>query len=180
MEQSGKGLSMLGNDRWKGGETHNGTLLKIHDNSFTIGYSKLTPAFDVPAKFGFGVFYDASLKDNQIFGNVADTVSPVFAGILTRQVHIATGYPVANNQIDEYNKALVAKEGYIVYKTGYDPVAGTEVQDFDDIEVGMLLCINQANGRFHFAAVLPAAHTEAGKVIALNPDDRSWTVKIAV
>lgn len=180
MEQSGKTLSMLGDDRWKGGESHNGTLLKIHDNSFTIGYSKLTPNALIPAKFGYGAWYDADLRDNQIFTDSGDAATPVFAGILIRQVHIATGYPVKNNQIDEHNKGLLAKDGYVIYKTGHDPVTGAEDQSFADVVVGMKLCINDANGRFHFAAVAPLAHTEVGTVIAMNPDDQSWTVRLEV
>lgn len=178
MEQSGRTLSMLGSDRWKGGETHNGTLMKIHDNSFTVGYSHLMHADDIPVKFGFGAWYDKSLKNNEI-NTVKQAGDGVFAGILIRQVHIATGYPAKNNQIDDHNKGLLAKDGYIIYKTGFDPVTGDEDQAFADVEPGMLLCINEANGRPTFQEVAPADHEVVGIVVGLNPDDKSWTVRIA-
>lgn len=180
MEQSGKNLSLLGDDRWKGGYKHNGSLLKLHDFSFTAGYSTLTTPVGVPAKFGYGAWYDAALKNNAIFTAMPAGVGakPVFAGILARQPHIASGYPTKNDQIDEYNKGLLAKKGFLVYKTGHDATTGAEDKDFDDIEIGMLLCINEANGKFVFAAAAPADHTAVGKIIMVNPDDRSWTVEL--
>lgn len=178
MEQSGKTLGLLGNDRWRGGETHNGTLLKLHDNSFTIGYSKLIPASTVPAKFGFGAWYDKTDKNNVVYTEAPGSPNAVFAGILIRQVHIATGYPAKNDQIDEHNKGLLAKDGYIVYKTGFDASTGDEDKAYADVEVGMLLCINDATGRPTFAEVCPVSHIVAGVVIAMNPDDSSWTVRL--
>lgn len=178
MEQSGKTLSMLGNDRWKGGETHNGTLLKIHDNSFTLGYSDLITHEDHPAKFGYGAWYDKTDKDNKIYTERPAAADAAFAGILTRQVHIATGYPAKNDQIDQHNKGLLAKDGYVVYKTGHDPATGDEDMNFSDVEVGMLLCINIENGKFTFAETVPADHEVAGVVIAMNPDDKSWTCRL--
>jgi len=178
MEQSGKTLSMTGDARWKGTATHNASLLKIHDNSYTTGYSKITPAVGVLPKFGFGCWYDAALKNNQVFCAMPAGVGakPVFAGILARQPHIATGYPARNDTVDEHNKGLLVKDGYLIYKTGY--TAAVEDLDFDDIEVGMVLAIDEEDGRFTFAAAAPADFFEAGVVIALNPDDKSWTVKL--
>ena len=183
MEQSGKNLTMLGNDVWRGGATHNGTLLKLHDFSLTSGYSRLitpiTPV-EIPAKFGFGVWYNGTAKNNVIttIRPVGVGEVPVFAGILTRQMAIASGQPAQNDQINAYNKGLLAKEGFMIYKTGY--TAGVEDLDYDDVDLGDLLCISHADGRFTFAAVCPADHTVAGVVIMLNPDDRSWTVRISV
>jgi hypothetical protein len=181
MEQSGKTLSMLGSDRWKGGVTHNGSLLKLHDNSLTVGYSKLTPAATVPVKFGFGAFYEAGDRDNKIYANGGGLTASVFAGILIRQVHIATGYPAKNDQIDDHNKGLLCKQGYVVYKTGFNATTGAEDQAYANVQVGFNLHINNANGRPHFAAgASVAGHTRAGKIVALNPDDSSWTVRVEV
>jgi len=179
-EESGRNLSLLGNDRWKGSFSHNASLLKLHDFSFTIGYSRLTTATSVPALFGFGVWYDGSSRNNAVT-TVRPTgtgVRPIFAGILTRQPHIATGYPAKNNQVDNNNKGLIAKDGFLIYKTGFD-ATGNEVQRFDTVEPGMRLCINNLNGRFHFAMTAPAGHTAVGSVIAMNPDDQSWVVRVS-
>ena len=183
MEQSGKTLTMLGSDPWKGGATHNGTLLKLHDFSLTTGYSRLvTPVTPtpIPAKFGFGVWYNGAAKNN-----VITTIMPVdvgevaiFAGILSRQPAIASGQPAQNDQINEYNKGLLVKEGFLIYKTGYTD--DVEDLDYDDVDIGDLLCISHADGRFTFAEVCPADHTVAGVVIMLNPDDRSWLVRTSV
>jgi hypothetical protein len=180
MEQSGKNLSLLGDDRWKGGYKHNGSLLKLHDFSFTAGYSKLTGAVGVPVKFGYGAWYDASLRDNAIttVKPTGGTTVAVFAGILARQPHIASGYPTKNDTIDEHNKGLLVKEGFLVYKTGHDATTGNEDKGFADVRAGFLMCINDLNGKFVFAASAPVGHTAVGKIIMVNPDDRSWTVKL--
>jgi hypothetical protein len=180
MESAGKDLTLLGNDVFRGAPTHNGTLLKLHDNSFTTGYSSLTPHATIPAKFGFGAWYDGTLKNNAIFTVMPAGVGaePIFAGILARSQAIASGYPAKNNQIDSYNKGTLVKDGYLVYKTAYDPVTGLEDMAYADVELGMLLCINEANGRFTFAAAAPVDFTAVGRVILINPDDESWTVKL--
>lgn len=181
MEQTGKTLSLLGTPRWKGTATHNGGLLKLHDNSFTAGYSSLATAATVNAKFGFGAWYDSSAKNNAI-STVRPASNAVFAGILIRQPHIASGYPAQNDEIHEYNKALLCKEGFITYKTGFNASTGAEDQTFTDMAVGMGLFINHLNGRQHFAADLAtvAGHTQVGKVIMVNPDDLSVTVKVTL
>lgn len=183
MEQTPGGtITMLGDDRWKGGATHNGTLLKLHENCFTAGYSKLTPLSDVSnPEFGFGVWYDASLRNNHVFQAMptGGTTSPVFAGILTRQPGIANGYPTANKEIAPFQRGLLAKEGFLVYKTG---TSGATLNDqhFTDIRVGMYLHCNNLNGRPRFSALATiTGYTLAGVVVMLNPDDLSWTVNVS-
>lgn len=180
MEQSGKVLTMTGNEIWKGSVSHNGTLLKLHDFSFTVGFSKLVTATNVPARFGFGVWYDAARRDNTVYTYAPTGAGavPVFAGILVRNPAIASGYPAQNDIVDTYNKALIVKEGFVVFKTGYN--GADESLRFNDIQVGMGLYVNDTNGRFTFSETAPDGHTLAGKVILLNPDDQSWTVKVSV
>ena len=124
MTQNGKTLSMHNGAIWKGTYTNNGMLLKLHENSYTIGYSALLTADGSSAgkvKFGDGVFYDANQKNNKVYAGaptVTDAV-PVFAGIVVREPGIASGYPAINDEVADFQKGLLAKEGYIEYKEAY-------------------------------------------------------------
>ena len=176
-EESAGGSLSLKSGQWKGGNTHNGTLKKIHDFSFVEGYSDLTHPVAVVPEFGFGVFEDAATKDNKVSTQVTGLTTPIFGGILVRSPGMASGQPAANKSVLPYNKAGRAKRGFIVYKSGFT-MAGA-AQGWDDIAKGMNLFIVNANGRPHFASTATVAGaTLAGKIIAINPDDKSWTVEI--
>ena len=181
METYGKSLTMTGDTPFKGSISHNGTLLKLHDNAFTTGFSKLTPAATVDPKFGFGLWMDSTTKNNAVT-TVKPAANAVFAGLLVRNPAIASGQPAANDTVLSYNKADRCLEGFVVYKTGFNASTGAEDQRFADVNVGMTLYLNNLNGRPRFAA---ASSTIAGfteitsvKIITLNPDDKSWTVKV--
>ena len=182
MEQYGKALTMKGDTPFKGSVSHNGTILKIHDNSFVTGFSKLTPAATVDPKFGFGLWYTDSTARNNAVTTVKPLANAVFAGLLGRNPAIASGQPAANNTVLSYNKADRLIEGFIVYKTGFNASTGAEDQGFADITVGMRLYLNDLNGRPRFAAAgsTIAGFTEitSAKIVAVNPDDKSWTVKV--
>ena len=96
MTQNGKALSMHNEAIWKGTFDDNGMLLKLHENSYTIGYSALLSPDEQSAgkvNFGDGVFYDAHQKNNKVHTG-APTVSnavPKFAGIVVREPGIASG-----------------------------------------------------------------------------------------
>ena len=175
-ETSGGALS-LKSGQWKGGNTHNGTLKKIHDFSFVEGYSELTHPIAVTPEFGFGVFEDAADKTNKVSTQVTGLTTPMFGGVLIRSPAMAAGQPAANKSVLPYNKGARAKRGFVVYKSGFT-IAG-DAQGWADIAKGMNLFITNANGRPHFAsAVTVTGATLAGKIIAINPDDKSWTVEV--
>lgn len=189
MEQSGKTLSLLGNDVWRGGYTHNGTLLKLHDFSLTKGYSQLNIHTGGKVFFGYGVWYDANDSDNQVYSRVADTTTPVFAGIVVRQAHIASGYPARNDEVTNDNKGLIAKRGFVVYKKGFAPAVlstgGTVTtpateQGFSDIQIGMTMFIAEADGKPVFGAsgAYTTGYQAVGKIVSIDPDQQSWTVEI--
>ena len=185
IEKSGKSLTLSGNNVYKGLATHNGTLLKLHENSFTVGYGDLVPVnATTPVKFGYGVWYEATEQNNTVYAAAPAGVGdvPIFAGILVRQPHISSGYPAANDTINDWNKALIAKEGYIVYKAfGADANADGILDDgFDDVQVGYHMYINPANGAPTFAAANTGieTYTKAGTIVLMNPDDSSFTVKL--
>ena len=67
MQQNGKTLSMHNGAIWKGTYTHNGTLLKLQENSYTSGYSALLSPDGTSAgkvTFADGVFYEAHQTNN--------------------------------------------------------------------------------------------------------------------
>ena len=67
MESFGKTLGISSPEVFRGTATHNGLLKKIHDNSYTTGFSKLAKANDTDkVGFGFGVFYDTAAKTNVV------------------------------------------------------------------------------------------------------------------
>lgn len=194
MNQSGKTLSMHNDAIWKGTYTHNGMLLKIHENAYTIGYSALLAPNGQSAgvvKFGDGVFYDAHQKNNKVYAG-APTVSsavPVFAGIVVREPAIASGYPVNNDEVASYQKGMLAKEGFIEYKEAF--VVGTtpasrpvsKVNTFANVSIGYQMVSSASDGVIYFAPTasdkVSTDDVVVGKVVELNPDDKSVTVYVS-
>ena len=194
MQQNGKTLSMHNGAIWKGTYTHNGILLKLHENSYTIGYSALLSPDGTSAgkvKFGDGVFYDAHQKNNKAYAG-APTVSnavPKFAGIVVRDPAIASGYPVNNDEVASYQKGLIAKEGYIEYKEAYvvtttsHSALGTKKSVFDNADLSYVLMVSASNGAVYFAQTssdkVSASDVLVGKIVGMNPDDKTVTVFVS-
>ena len=194
MQQSGKTLSMHNEAIWKGTYTHNGMLLKLHENCYTIGYSALLSPDGASAgkvKFGDGVFYDAHQKNNKAYAG-APTVSnavPKFAGIVVRDPAIASGYPVNNDEVASYQKGLLAKEGYIEYKEAYvvtttsHSALGTKKSVFDNVDLSYVLMVSASNGAVYFAQTssdkVSASDVLVGKIVTMNPDDKTVTVFVS-
>ena len=194
MTQNGKTLSMHNGAIWKGTYTNNGMLLKIHENAYTIGYSALLSPDGKSAgkvKFGDGVFYDAHQKNNKVYAG-APTVSsavPVFAGIVVREPGIASGYPAINDEVADFQKGLLAKEGYIEYKEAYvvttasHSALGTKKNVFDNVDLGYVLMVSASNGSVYFAQTssdkVATSDVLVGKIVAMNPDDKTVTVFVS-
>ena len=194
MQQNGKTLSMHNEAIWKGTYTHNGMLLKLHENCYTIGYSALLSPDGASAgkvKFGDGVFYDAHQKNNKAYAG-APTVSnavPKFAGIVVRDPAIASGYPVNNDEVASYQKGLLAKEGYIEYKEAYvvttasHSALGTKKSVFDNADLSYVLMVSASNGAVYFAQTssdkVSASDVLVGKIVGMNPDDKTVTVFVS-
>lgn len=193
MVQNGKTLSMKNEAIWKGTYTHNGTLLKLHENAYTIGYSALLSPDGTSAgtvKFGDAVFYDAKLKNNQVFVGfpTANTPEPKFAGIVVREPAIASGYPAINDEVTSFQKGLMVKEGYIVYKnvpvvTANQGAIAAPKNAYDNAQIGFVLIASKTNGVVYLATNAEtksdAQDVVVGKVVELNPDDKSVTVYIS-
>ena len=194
MTQNGKTLSMHNGAIWKGTCTNNGMLLKIHENAYTIGYSALLSPDGKSAgkvKFGDGVFYDAHQKNNKAYAG-APTVSnavPKFAGIVVREPGIASGYPAINDEVADFQKGLLAKEGYIEYKEAYvvttasHSALGTKKNVFDNVDLGYVLMVSASNGSVYFAQTssdkVATSDVLVGKIVAMNPDDKTVTVFVS-
>ena len=194
MEQNGKSLSMHNEAIWKGTYTDNGILLKLHENSYTIGYSALwAPDESSAGKVGFGdgVFYDAHQKNNKVYAG-APTVSnavPVFAGIVVREPAIASGYPAINNEVASFQKGMIAKEGFIEYKHGYvcasSPSArpANKVNILDNASIGYAMIVSASDGAVYFAPTtsdkIDNDDVVVGKIVSINPDDKSVTVYVS-
>ena len=194
MQQSGKTLSMHNEAIWKGTYTHNGMLLKLHENCYTIGYSALLSPDGASAgkvKFGDGVFYDASKKDNKVYAGAptAGSAKAKFAGIVVRDPAIASGYPVNNDEVASYQKGLLAKEGYIEYKEAYvvtttsHSALGTKKSVFDNVDLSYVLMVSASNGAVYFAQTssdkVSASDVLVGKIVTMNPDDKTVTVFVS-
>lgn len=194
MEQNGKSLSMHNEAIWKGTYTDNGILLKLHENSYTIGYSALwAPDESSAGKVGFGdgVFYDAHQKNNKVYAGaptVANAV-PVFAGIVVREPAIASGYPAINNEVASFQKGMIAKEGYIEYKHAYvvttasHSALGTKKSVFDNVDLTYVMVVSASNGAVYFAQTssdkVDNDDVIVGKIASMNPDDKTVTVYIS-
>ena len=187
MEQNGKTLSMHSNSVWKGDFTHNGMVLKIHENDYTKGYSDLlTPDGTAGGvvKFGDGVFYDAYQKNNKVFAGkptVANAV-PVFAGIIAREPAIASGYPVLNDEVSQFQKGMIVAEGFVEYKTAFmTGHTDARVNLIDSgVTYGYNLFVKDTDGTAFFSSnTTETGYTLVGKVVEINPDDKSVTVKVS-
>ena len=194
MNQNGKTLSMHNEAIWKGTYTHNGMLLKIHENAYTIGYSALLSPDGASAgvvKFGDGVFYDAHQKNNKVFAGAPTVASAVavFAGIVVREPAVASGYPVNNDEVASYQKGMLAKEGFIEYKeafvVGSSPSArpASKVNTFEKVSIGYQMIASANDGVIYFAPTatdkIKSTDVVVGKVVELNPDDKSVTVYVS-
>jgi len=194
MEQNGKNLSMHNGAIWKGTYTNNGMLLKIHENSYTIGYSALLSPDGQSAgkvKFGDGVFYDAHQKNNKVYAGAPTVASAVakFAGIIVREPGIASGYPAINDEVASFQKGMMAKEGYIEYKEAYvvttasHSALGTKKSVFDNVDLGYVMMVSASNGAVYFAQTssdkVSASDVLVGKIASMNPDDKTVTVYVS-
>ena len=194
MNQNGKTLSMHNGAIWKGTFTNNGMLLKLHENSYTIGYSALLSPDETSAgkvKFGDGVFYDAHQKNNKVHAGAPTVASavPVFAGIVVREPGIASGYPAINDEVADFQKGLLAKEGYIEYKEAYvvttasHSALGTKKSVFDSVDLKYVMVVSASNGAVYFAQTasdkVSASDVVVGKIASMNPDDKTVTVYIS-
>jgi hypothetical protein len=179
---------------WKGTYDDNGMLLKLHENSYTIGYSALlSPDGTSASKVGFGdgVFYDAHQKNNKVYAGAPTVTSavPKFAGIVVREPGIASGYPAINNEVAAFQKGMIAKEGYIEYKKAYvvttasHSALGTKKSVFDNVDLGYVLMVSASNGAVYFAQTasdkVSASDVLVGKIAAMNPDDKTVTVYVS-
>jgi hypothetical protein len=194
MVQNGKNLSMHNGAIWKGTYTNNGMLLKLHENSYTIGYSALLSPNGTSAgkvKFGDGVFYDAHQKNNKVYAGAPTVTSavPKFAGIVVREPGIASGYPAINDEVADFQKGMLAKEGYIEYKEAYvvttasHSALGDKKSVFDNVDLGYVLMVSASNGAVYFAQTssdkVSASDVYVGKIASMNPDDKTVTVYIS-
>lgn len=194
MTQNGKSLSMHSSAIWKGTYTNNGMLLKLHENSYTIGYSALLSPDGTSAgkvKFGDGVFYDAHQKNNKVYAG-APTVTgavPKFAGIIVREPAVASGYPAINDEVADFQKGLMAKEGFIEYKEAYvvttasHSALGNKKSVFDNVGLGYVMMVSASNGAVYFAQTssdkVSSSDVLVGKIVTMNPDDKTVTVYVS-
>lgn len=194
MEQNGKSLSMHNKAIWKGTYDDNGMLKKIHENCFTIGYSALLSPNGASAgkvKFGDGVFYDAHQKNNRVYAGAPTVASavPKFAGIMIREPAIASGYPAINNEVADFQKGMLCKEGYIEYKHAYvvttasHSALGDKKSVFDNVDLGYVLMISASDGSAYFAQTssdkVSGSDVYVGKIVSMNPDDKTVTVFVS-
>ena len=192
MQQNGKTLSMHNQAVYKGDFTHNGTLLKLHENSYTIGYSALLNKAGTASgtvKFGDGVFLDLSKRNNNIYAGVPTGTGavPAFGGIMVREAGIASGYPVLNDEVNGFQHGMLCREGYIIYKKGEVYLASgslfTNVEIFEYVFQNYCLWVKASNGKAYFSpknnVYQDSADICVGRVVEINPDDRSVTVYIS-
>lgn len=194
MTQNGKALSMHNEAIWKGTYDDNGMLLKLHENSYTIGYSALLSPNGASAgkvKFGDGVFYDAHQKNNRVYAGAPTVASavPKFAGIVVREPAIASGYPAINNEVADFQKGMLCKEGFLEYKKAYvvttasHSALGEKKSVFDNVDLGYVLMISASDGSAYFAQTssdkVSGSDVYVGKIVAMNPDDKTVTVFVS-
>jgi hypothetical protein len=113
----------------------------------------------------------------------------MFAGIVVREPAIASGYPAINDEVADFQKGLLAKEGFVEYKEAYvvasSPSArpASKVNVFDNATLGYQMIVSTTDGAVYFAPTASdkIANTDVvvGKIIEVNPDDKSVTVYVS-
>ena len=192
MLQNGKTLSMHNDAVYKGTYTNNGILLKLHENSYTIGYSALLKPDASGAgtvKFGNGVFLDLSKKNNNIYAGIPTGTGaiPAFGGIMVREPAVASAYPVLNDEISGFQHGLLCREGFVAYKKGTVYLDSgykyTDVELFDYVYQNYCLWVRKSDGVAYFSPKNTVYENSGdifvGRVVEINPDDRSVTVYIS-
>lgn len=192
MLQNGKTLSMHNDAVYKGTYTNNGMLLKLHENSYTIGYSALLKPDASGAgtvKFGNGVFLDLSKKNNNIYAGIPTGTGavPAFGGIMVREPAVASAYPVLNDEISGFQHGLLCREGFVIYKKGIVYLDSgykyTDVELFDYVYQNYCLWVRKSDGVAYFTPKTTVYENSGdifvGRVVEINPDDRSITVYIS-
>lgn len=188
MEQT-SGISLgigAGAPVYKAGASVNGTLLKLGvNNVYTTSFSNvLTPAgvqYEAELMFGNGVFYNAPSKDNVVYAGAPTVASavPVFAGIVVRSPAIQGAYPANGEGAYQYNKVNIVKDGYMIYRSGINLSAAAVTFSSAEIVVGNYIYVRNTDGAVAFgASATSAGFTTVGRIVQLNPDDESWTVKL--
>lgn len=191
MLQNGKNLSMHNEAVYKGDFTHNGTLLKLHENSYTIGYSALLKKDASGAgtvKFGNGVFLDLSKKNNNVYAGAPTGTGaiPAFAGIMVREPGVASAYPVMNDEISGFQHGMLCREGFIIYKKGIVFMGSgykyEDVEVFNYVYQNYCLWVRASDGVAYFSPKNSVYENSGdifvGRVVEINPDDNSVTVYI--
>ena len=207
MFESGNKLSMSGDAIWKGTFNQNGTMLKIHENAFTMGYSEIVDENGNPTQVPFGsvVYRDVGTFDNRFLVKCPNEYYYP-AGVVVREPSIANGYPAENSELAPYQKGLLLVDGYMVFKKGRawynSETADTPVTDLEEVNlydffkdaygrdaqiqqtslpVMMYACPKE--GGTYFSAMGPddkngLVSYPIGYLVSVNPDDKSITMKI--
>ena len=171
---------------YKAGASINGTLIKLGvNNVYTTSFSNvLSPAgtqFDGELMFGNGVFYNAPSKNNVVYAG-APTVTnavPRFAGLVIRSMAVQGAYPANGEGAYQYNKVNIVKDGYMIFRSGINLSAAAVTFASAEIVVGNYAYVRNTDGAITFgASATQTGFTTIGRIVQLNPDDSSWTVKL--
>jgi hypothetical protein len=192
---------------WRGQNTSNGQLLKIHEYSLAVGYASLviSPALATEraaanrtaVPFGNGVWFDDSVyttTPHKLYAGVGAAVTPKLAGILAYDPAEASMQPVNSDGVMPYNKGKVIKRGFVRMKYGKSVATfkddGTDaVISGSAIDPGtMCFFLEKTTGDPVFAVPtgygpnLSAASTVAALVAAINAANRdeAWKPTLAL
>lgn len=178
--QTGASISLSGKSFYKGGETHNGTLLDMHENCIKYGYSELVKAngdSDALVPFGSGVWLDTQGQDNKVYAGspTATGAVGVFAGIIEREPAISDSIVWNGKEIASHQNGIVVVEGVLQYKTGKVYNASASLEDArlaSFVYPGFVMVASASNGEVYFspkATVLAnASDVVCGRVLRVN------------
>ncbi len=101
---------------------------------------------------------------------------------------VASGYPVLNDEISGFQHGLLCREGFVVYKKGDVLMSASPKISYEDVELfdyvyqNYCLWIAKATGKAYFSPkntiYANSGDIFVGRVVEINPDDRSVTVYI--
>lgn len=171
---------------YKASAFSNGVIMRLGVNGVytTAVTNLLSPdgtAYADGITYGNGLFYNAAEKNCVGYAGAPTVASavPVFAGIVVRSPAVQSSYPANGEKAYEYNKFLIVKDGYVLYRSGFDTAGNAIKFSSALVKAGNYMYVKTADGSVAFGtAATVTKFTTVGRIAELHPDDESWVVKV--
>lgn len=167
----------VGKKLYKDDSNLNGRLQYVNDNSYTVACSKIISAADV--KYGQLVWF-GSKKDNVVYGLATDIPQPTNGEAVTIPAVVAYSagdssiFPVQGGVVTDLSRVKLILDGYVEYSSG---ITGLE---YENAKLGNLVGYAAVGTGIIMGATTAEVAHPIGKVVSVNPDDKTFVVKFSL